>query len=161
LLTGPIAWRSAIPLASWQHSFEIVSPGNNDSKNAIRSFIAKTIEFISNGINLLVIDLFPPTPRDPQGIHKAIWDEMHEEPFELPPEKPLTLAAYEAGAVIRAYVEPIGVGDQMSSMPLYLEPGSYILAPLEETYQRTWDRCPLEMKEIVEGANTAANAEKS
>jgi hypothetical protein len=25
-----------------------------------------------------VLDLFPPGPRDPQGIHKAIWDEIIE-----------------------------------------------------------------------------------
>jgi hypothetical protein len=26
----------------------------------------------NQGVNLLVVLLFPPTPRDPQGIHKAI-----------------------------------------------------------------------------------------
>src|SRR5262245_29859786 len=50
--------------------------------------------------HLLVIDLLPPTPRDPHGMHKAIWDEIEEEPFELPPDKPLTLAAYVAGDLL-------------------------------------------------------------
>jgi hypothetical protein len=36
-------------------------------------------------VNLLIVDLFPPTSRDPQGIHGAIWDELAGEPFELPP----------------------------------------------------------------------------
>ena len=55
------------------------------------------MEFLRHGIHLLVIDLFPPTPRDPYGIHKAIWDEFEEQPFELPADKPLVLAAYVAG----------------------------------------------------------------
>jgi|SRR5579872_2873533 len=132
---------------------EIVSPGNKNSKHAIRAFVFKTTEFIANGANLLVIDLFPPTPRDPHGIHKAIWDELHEEPFELPKDKRLTVAAYSADVPITAYVEPIGVDDSLPGMPLYLEPGNYIPVPLEETYQRTWEKCPEEMKEIVLGAN--------
>ncbi len=108
-----------------------------------------------------MIDLFPPTPRDPHGIHKAIWDELHEEPFELPKDKPLTVAAYAAGVAITAYVEPIGVNDLLPAMPLYLEPGLYIPAPLEETYRRTWEKCPEEMKEIVQGLGNAAEAGSS
>ena len=42
---------------------EIVSPGNKDSRAAIRDFALKTIDFLRTGIRVLVIDLFPPTPR--------------------------------------------------------------------------------------------------
>ena len=38
-----------------------------------------------------------PSLRDPEGIDKAIWDEFRDEPFELPPDKPLTVTAYFAG----------------------------------------------------------------
>ena len=47
------------------------------------------------GIHLLVIDLFPPSKRDPQGIHKAIWDDLVEEDFQLPADERLTIAAYD------------------------------------------------------------------
>lgn len=67
---------------------EIVSPGNKDSRNAIRTFVEKAIDMLNQGVNLLVVDLFPPTPRDPQGIHKAIWDEFGEEPFDFLPKSP-------------------------------------------------------------------------
>ncbi|MCI0639042.1 MAG: DUF4058 family protein, partial [Gemmataceae bacterium] len=63
---------------------EIVSPGNKDSRGALRHFVEKTADFIEVGIHVLVIDLFPPTPRDPLGIHKAIWDEFKEEDFAFP-----------------------------------------------------------------------------
>lgn len=51
---------------------EIVSPGNKDSIYKFRAFVEKSATLIWHGIHLVVIDPFPPTPRDPQGIHKAI-----------------------------------------------------------------------------------------
>ena len=87
---------------------EIVSPGNKDSRNAIRTFVEKAADILNQGVNLLVVDLFPPTPRDPQGIHKAIWDEFGDEPFEAPPGKPLTVASYIGGDLPTAYVESVG-----------------------------------------------------
>ncbi len=75
---------------------EIVSPGNKSSRTALRSFVEKTADFFRHGVHLLIVDLFPPSARDPQGIHKAIWDEVQTKPFELLLDKPLTLAAYVA-----------------------------------------------------------------
>jgi hypothetical protein len=34
------------------------------------------VEAIYRGYHLLIIDLFPPGPRDPHGIHEAIWSEI-------------------------------------------------------------------------------------
>ncbi len=59
---------------------EIVSPGNKDSRHALRAFTRKAVEFLQAGVHLLIVDLFPPGPRDPQGIHKAIWDRIRDEP---------------------------------------------------------------------------------
>jgi hypothetical protein len=81
---------------------EIVSPGNKGSWHALRSFVEKMAALMDQGIHLLVVDLFPPSVRDPQGIHKAIWQEVTDEPFELPPDKKLTTVAYSAGAVKKA-----------------------------------------------------------
>lgn len=129
---------------------EIVSPGNKASKSEFRAFIEKASAFITRGVHLLIIDLFPPTRRDPQGIHKAIWDEFVEEDFTLPSDKPLVIAAYDAGPPWVAYVEPIAVGDGLPSMPLFLKPGFYVPAPLEATYQITWDLFPAVVKRRLE-----------
>ncbi len=126
---------------------EIVSPGNKDSQHAVRAFVEKAAELLRQGINLLIVDLFPPSPRDPHGIHKAIWDEIRDEPFELPPDKPLTVAAYCAGVPQTAYVEPVAVGDPLPSLPIFLDPATYVSAPLESTYQTTWAECPEAVKE--------------
>lgn len=41
---------------------EIVSPGNKDSRHAIRSFLDKAAGALSRGLHLLLVDLHPPTP---------------------------------------------------------------------------------------------------
>jgi hypothetical protein len=125
---------------------EIVSPGNKDSKHAARSFARKAVDFLLAGVNLLIIDLFPPSKRDPQGVHKLIWDRIRDEPFELPPDKRLTLAAYSAGTTITGYIEPIAVGDALPDMPIFLSLDRYVPCPLEATYQASWDVFPKALK---------------
>jgi hypothetical protein len=139
------------PLADVVAVIELVSPGNKNSRHAIRSFVEKTLDLLRQGVNILIVDLFPPSKRDPQGIHKVIWEEIKEEPFELPPDKPLTLAAYSAGVPMRAYVEPVAVGDLLLDMPVFLDSATYILAPLEPTYLATWETCPVPMRELIAG----------
>jgi hypothetical protein len=129
---------------------EIVSPGNKASKAELRAFVEKTSDLIERGIHLMVVDLHPPTQRDPQGIHQLIWDELEEVDFDLPDDKPLVLAAYEAGPDWVAYVEPVAVGDVLPDMPLFLRAGYYVPAPLEATYQTTWKAFPAPMKRLLE-----------
>jgi hypothetical protein len=131
---------------------EIVSPGNKASRNEFRSFVEQASDLIHQGIHLLVLDLFPPGPRDTQGIHKAIWDEFLEEDFELPPNKPLTLASYDAGPPRIAYVEFVGVGDVLPDLPLFLKPGFYVPVPLETTYQAAWAGFPGPLKWLLESS---------
>ena len=138
------------PLGHIVAVIEIVSPGNKESRHALRRFVEKAVELLHQGIHLLVIDLFPPSVRDPGGIHKAIWDEIRDEPFEPPPDKRLTVVAYSAGPTKTAYVEPVAVGDLLPAMPIFLDPEAYVPAPLEQTYQTTWDVCPEPLKEAVE-----------
>ncbi|HEY2252829.1 MAG TPA: DUF4058 family protein [Planctomycetaceae bacterium] len=130
---------------------EIVSPGNKGSRSEFTAFVQKSAALIRQNVHLLVIDLFPPSNRDPHGIHKAIWDEFQEEEFELPPGKPLTLAAYDAGPPRVAYVETMAVGDSLSSMPLFLKPEIYVPAPLEATYLTTWSVFPAALKGLLQG----------
>jgi hypothetical protein len=116
----------------------------------MRDFVEKTIDFMRRGVHLLLIDLFPPTSRDPFGMHKVIWDEIHEEAFQFPAGKDRILASYEMDATRTAYVEPISVGDRLPAMPLFLVQGMHILVPLEPTYMNTWDASPEEMRIAVE-----------
>ncbi len=129
---------------------EIVSPSNKGSRSALRSFVEKSVDLLEHGVHLLIVDLFPPSVRDPQGIHKAIWDEIEEQPFELPANRPLTLVAYRAEVPPVAFVNLVGVGDVMPDMPAYLDPDSYVPVPLEATYEQAWASCPEDMREAIE-----------
>jgi hypothetical protein len=132
---------------------EIVSPGNKSSRAEFRSFVNKAIEFLKAGIHLLVVDLFPPTPRDPDGIHKAIWDEFCDEPVVRPVGKPLTLVGYDAGDPLTAYVEALGVGDPLPEMALFIQPDEHVPVPLEATYAATWAVTPEPIREAVKGGD--------
>jgi hypothetical protein len=129
---------------------EIVSPGNKGSRHAMRAFARKAVAFLHAGIHLLIVDLFPPNPRNPQGVHKVIWDRLCDEPFELPPDKPLTVAAYVAGTEMVAYVEPVAVGDPLPDMPVFLTADRYVPCPLEAIYQQAWDVYPAPLKAALE-----------
>jgi hypothetical protein len=130
---------------------EILSPGNKASAAELRRFLYKATAALHQDINLLVVDLFPPTKRDPQGIHGAIWAEYGDESYEAPPDKPLTLAAYAGELVKTAYVEPIAAGDALPDMPLFLDWESYVLVPLEATYQQAYRGVPRRWREVLEG----------
>lgn len=129
---------------------EIVSPGNKDGRAALRDFVDKIVDFLRAGIHVLVVDILPPTPRDPFGIHKVIWDEIEERDFVLPPGKDRILASYETGDVRAWYVEAVGVGDALPDMPLFLANGWHVPVPLESTYQATWAATPEVMRTAVE-----------
>jgi hypothetical protein len=129
---------------------EIVSPGNKDSRHAVRAFAAKAVQLLQAGVHLLIVDLFPPSRRNPQGIHKVIWDRLIEEPFALPPDKPLTLVSYAVGTETVAYIEPVAVGDALPDMPVFLTAGWYVPCPLEATYQTAWEQFPAPLKGPLE-----------
>jgi len=117
---------------------EIVSPGNKDSKASIGEFVEKALKFIRAGVHLLVIDLFPPTRRDPAGIHQRIWEEISDETFSFPVGKDRTLATYDAGAEKAADVHPLAVGDAMPDFPLFLWEGMHVKVPLEKSNELAW-----------------------
>ena len=60
----------------------------------------------------------------------------------LPPDRPLTLAAYAAGAELRAFIEPVAVDLPLPDMPLFLEPEIYVNVPLETTYLAAFAAVP-------------------
>ncbi len=129
---------------------EIVSPGNKSSRHGLRSFVEKAVEVLRAGVHLLIVDLFPPGPRDPQGIHRAIWDQFIDNEFALPADKPLTLAAYLGGPCPECFVEATDVGAALKDMPLFLSEDYYILVPLEVTYRAAWDAVPLFWRAVLE-----------
>jgi hypothetical protein len=117
----------------------------------LRRFVEKAGDLLGQGVHLLVIDLFPPGPRDPQGVHAAVWDDAGgSAPAARPADKPLTVAAYDAGPPAVAYVNLLAVGDPLPEAPIFLRPEHYVPAPLEATYQETWRTFPNPLKRLLQ-----------
>jgi hypothetical protein len=135
---------------------EVLSPANKDRTSSVNDFVEKAHSALYHGCHLLVIDLFPPGPYDPQGIHRAIW-EPFEEADSLPAEdKPLTLAAYVAATLPVVYLEPVAVGDVLRDMPLFLQSDWYINVPLEATYLAAYRGFPAYWRGVLEGGEAPA-----
>lgn len=118
---------------------EIVSPGNKNNQNGLNAFVQKAREALAAGIHMLIVDLFPPSSRDPQGIHRAVWGEACGADFAVLEDKPLTCVSYVGGPGAEALVELIAVGDSLPDMPLFLTSEVYVSTPLDATYRLAWD----------------------
>jgi hypothetical protein len=128
---------------------EIVSPGNKRRQPALRSFVDKAVFLLRSGIHLVVLDVFPPGPHDPQGIHNAIWEGINDNAVVPPADRPLTLVSYIGGQVPTAFVEPTAVGAELPEMPLFLTPKSYVPLPLEATYDSAWENLPVYWRDVL------------
>lgn len=128
---------------------EVVSPGSKSSRKALADLVAKSAYLLDQKVHLLILDLFPPGPRDPRGIHGVLWEDIEGDEVP-PPTKPLTLAAYEVDQTIRAYVEYAAVGENLPAMPLFLEPRGCIMVPLDATYQAAFQGMPKRWRTVLE-----------
>lgn len=134
---------------------EIVSPGNKANRHAFRALVEKACELLEHRIHLTIVDPFPPGRRDPNGVHGAIWEEVEDELFELPKDRPLTLVAYECDLTTRAYIETMRVGERLPDMPLFVEPHAHVMVPLEATYDIAFEGLPRRWGRVLEGASVA------
>jgi hypothetical protein len=111
--------------------------------------VQKADQALLAGVHLLIVDLFPPTPRDPEGIHRAIWGEGREGDFALPDDKPLTCVSYVAFPGLEVFLEPVAVGDALPEMPVFLTADTYVPLPLNATYQSAWEAVPAVWQEVL------------
>lgn len=132
---------------------ELVSPGNKATQHSLETFVEKAIEALCRGYHLVVIDLFPPTTRDVNGLHGEIWKVLDKDTFRLSEDEPLVLASYSAGRTKVAYVEPTAVGKELIEMPLFLTADRYVPIPLQETYDRAYAGLPKRWQRVLEGSD--------
>jgi hypothetical protein len=133
---------------------EVVSPANKDRRRHVDQFARKVAGALRAGVHVLLVDLLPPTNHDPAGIHGEVADCLDDtaEAYQLPPEEPLTFAAYAAGEHPTAYLEHRAVGAALPEMPLFIANGRYVNVPLEATYQAAYRGVPAFYRNILETA---------
>ncbi|MBI4606207.1 MAG: DUF4058 family protein [Planctomycetes bacterium] len=129
---------------------EIISRANKASRAELERFLTKAQSALKQHVHLLVVDVHPPGRLDPQGIHGALWAALAQPPPDLPRDRPLLAAAYEADIEITAYVEPFRVGEQLPEMPLFLGDEGHVPLPLEPSYMEAFRGVPSYWRERVE-----------
>jgi hypothetical protein len=128
---------------------EIVSSGNKNNDTAFKAFVNKAREFLYAGINLVLIDVYPPTTRDPEGIHPEVWGGDDTNTFRFDPARPLTFASYIGGPGAQAFVEPGAVGESVPTVSVFLNPTEYVPLPLEATYMSAFEAEPTRYRKIL------------
>ena len=122
---------------------ELVSEGNKSSRGELERFVDKVVTAVEHGLHTLVVDLHPPTSRDPHGVHGLIGERLGDD-YRLDPAKPLAAISYLADEPATVYMQPLAVGDPMPDMPLFLDPGHYVTVPLADTYAEVFSGFPAE-----------------
>ena len=130
---------------------EIFSAGNKTDAADIGSLVEKTVVALSKGIQVVLIDLHPPGPFDPRGLHNLIWTELGQDPIDVPSEKPLQVVSYLSDGKVSSFIEPLAVGDRLPEAPLFLDGGIFVPLPLESSYLRSFEAVPRHLREEVEG----------
>lgn len=130
---------------------EIASRANKDREQSVVEFVDKLRCAVAAGVHVLLVDLFPPGRYDPLGLHGEFWQTYDLETEPPPGDHPLCLAAYEAGDMPDAWIQPLAVGESLPEMPLFFDVGRYVNVPLEETYQLAYRGVPEFWREVIEG----------
>ena len=130
---------------------EIVSPANKDRRAIVNEFVEKVLLAFEQGYHVLLADILPPGPFDPQGFHGAIWKNFDAAGYTPAGERSLTLASYAVKDLPRAYVEPMGAGARLPDMPLFLHADRYVNVPLEETYDLAFSGMSSYWRDVLEG----------
>jgi hypothetical protein len=131
---------------------QIVAPGHKSSQQSFEQLTADLIAACGAGHHLLLIDLFPPGACDAAGVHGKILRHFGGS-YEPPPEKPLTLASYVSGGLVKCYVEPTAVGSELPPMPLFLDTDHHVTVPLESTYMAAYGGVPQRWTWVLESGS--------
>jgi hypothetical protein len=129
---------------------EIVSPSSKDRKQHVRDLAAKVVHSLEAGVHVLLLDLLPPGPHDPGGLHGAVWSSFDTDPYAPPADSPLTLVSYLwDGFEPEAYIELTAVGQTLLDRPLFLTPKRYLNVPLERTYTSAYRGMPQFWRDVL------------
>ncbi len=119
---------------------ELVSPANKDRPGHRHAFAVKCAAYLQRGVSVIVIDVV--TERQ-ANLHMEIL-EVLELTAELPWSSPshLYAVAYRTGVSpghqqLEVWPEPLAVGAELPTLPLWLEPELCLPLRLEESYAAT------------------------
>jgi hypothetical protein len=113
---------------------EIVSPGNKSGPGALEAFRDKVLLLLQQRIHVLLIDLFPVGPHDPEGVCGLVAEACASEALPLPTGYDRVLAGYRATAPAEVTLYPLRLGDDLPAMTLPLLGEESLAIALETSY---------------------------
>ncbi len=128
-------------------AIELVSPGNKDRAEARRSFVAKCLSYLSQGVGLVVVDIV--TERS-ANLHNDLVRRLDlAEPYLLAEAANLYAVAYrplrrgEGGDQVDLWPTPLALGGPLPVLPLGLRNAGCVPVDLEATYGEARSRSRL------------------
>ena len=130
---------------------EVVSPANKDRPEHVGDFAGKVVALVRGGIHVAVIDILPPGPHDPDGLHGAVWPGLDTEPeaSRPPADRPFSFAAYRADDPPTAFLSYVALGQPLPGLSLFLDGGVFVEVPVEQTYMTNYNELPAELKAVL------------
>lgn len=129
---------------------EVISPGNKHSGLAFNRFREKIHFLIERGIQILIIDLFPPGTFDPDGIPRGLQIESESIVPKTTKDEPLSFISLRVSDHVSGFVELSAVGKDVPTMPLFLNSERYVYVPLNDSYNQAWTSLPRPWQELLE-----------
>jgi Protein of unknown function (DUF4058) len=113
---------------------EIASASNKDRAESVTAYVNKAKSALEHRVNVVHLDLLPPTKFTPAGLGGAIWSALEGDDYPFSPDRPLAADSFQSGDVIELYANPMAVGGELPDLPLFLGEERYIELPLASTY---------------------------
>ena len=129
---------------------EVVSPGDKHSGLAFNKFREKVHFLIERGIQILIIDPFPPGTFDPEGIARGLQIESESIVPKAMNDEPLSFLLLRVSDHVSGFVEFGSVGKDVPTMPLFLNSERYVNIPLNDSYTEAWTSFPRPWQELLE-----------
>jgi Protein of unknown function (DUF4058) len=115
---------------------ELVSPANKDRPETREAFVSKCDAYLREGIGLVMVDI---VSSHRANLHSLLMERIDE---PEPRDEPLYTSAYHpvqrnGGTQLDIWYEPLAVGEDLLSMPLFLKNGPRARVNLADTYRQT------------------------
>ena len=78
-----------------------------------------------------------------------MMSEIGTQEYSLDEARPLTVAAYVAGASVEALITHFAVGEPIPPRQLFLTRENYVTIPLEAAYLAAWEDVPPRYREVL------------
>ncbi len=118
-------------------AIELIGPGNKDRRETRRAFAAKCASYLQRGIGLVIVDVVTERLAN---LHNELIDLLEQpETFRFADETLLYAASYRpsrrtTGDQIEMWLNPLGVGQTLPTVPLALRGAVTVPVELEATY---------------------------